>query len=61
MNKVESYVRPDGCECWLTRKGDQWEVTMWDADGNHHWTVARKEGQPFNETLAREEFERWRS
>jgi len=75
MEQIDSYKRPDGCECVLLKTGAGWTVQMWTADDDLHWEVSgvteggvsdgfRTVGGtwvPFDETAARAEFERWRA
>lgn len=77
MREVESYTRADGEEVTLSTNADRsrWEVSAFDADGEHRWTVngthhggEERNGRyigttfvPFDEAAARAEFERWRS
>lgn len=37
-----------------------WEVTCWDNEKEHRWTVGSVNGVAFDEKTARAEFERWR-
>lgn len=55
MTQYDEYTAPSGDDIVIYNEGARWAVGCWDPEGENRWFLYFD-----TESLAREEYERWR-